>query len=317
MSNKNDAAIPLGSGVKTETETQEITKSTDQENSEIIDTPKEKNTKGKKAKKRKRINPAVIVVTLVLILVFVAAATVAGLFVMATTDDMPEAPDVSADMSSIIKDSAVEMISDKKITLSSDEINYLFGVLVDNSEEKLSGNGIEINDLFVVMNNDNATVYCRAVYKGVTWPIRATLEISYDDPYILVGFSSASIGKLDLPVDILMDFVSASLESGDISIHNGFIYYDTTTFNEKLSSIAIETLGLTSSDLESDDSDVDDEESSALVQWFKNIFNKISNTIKNWTAGIVSDFIDEIQFDDVKILDNNLVIEVSFESKSD
>lgn len=268
---------------------------------------------GKTDKPKKKVNAVTVVILAVAALLIVSAASIGILFSLATTDTMPKAPLVTADMSTVIKDSAVEMLNDQKITFTSDEVNLFLKTLAEKSADKLESNGVRIKDLFVVIADDKATLYCRATYKGITWPIKAVANISYDDPYVVVGFSSAYVGKLELSTDKLMGYVEKNLNSNDISIHNGFIYYDTTTFNDKLSDMTLEALGLTAEDIDPDANDSSDgEEEFFLSKWWNNFIKGISDSLKNWAAGVVSDFIHEINFDDVKIINNEIVINVSF-----
>ena len=266
-------------------------------------------------KNKKKLSPAVIAISAAAALLVVLVVSLGVLFALATSDTMPKAPLVSTDMSTLIKDSAIEMIKDKKITFTSDEVNLCLKTLVEKSSETLEKNGIRVKDLFVVINNDKATIYCRAVYKGITWPIRAVADINYDDPYIVVGFSSASIGKLELPTNLLMEYVGDNIAVTDISVHNGFIYYDTTTFNDKLSDMTLNALGLKPSDIESgnEDGNSNDDGSFSWSKWWQNFIGGISDTFKDWAAKIISDFIHDISFKDIKIIDNEIILEVAFD----
>ncbi|MGN0473704.1 MAG: hypothetical protein ACI4IJ_01310 [Acutalibacteraceae bacterium] len=266
-------------------------------------------------KNNKKLSPAVIAISAAAALLVVLVVSLGVLFALATSDTMPKAPLVSTDMSTLIKDSAIEMIKDKKITFTSDEVNLCLKTLVEKSSETLEKNGIRVKDLFVVINNDKATIYCRAVYKGITWPIRAVADINYDDPYIVVGFSSASIGKLELPTNLLMEYVGDNIAVTDISVHNGFIYYDTTTFNDKLSDMTLNAFGLKPSDIESgnEDGNSNDDGSFSWSKWWQNFIGGISDTFKDWAAKIISDFIHDISFKDIKIIDNEIILEVAFD----
>lgn len=269
---------------------------------------------------KKKLSPAVIAISAAAALIVVLLVSLGVLFALATSDTMPKAPLVSTDMPTLIKDSAIEMVKDKKITFTSDEVNLCLKTLVEKSSETLEKNGIRVKDLFVVINNDKATIYCRAVYKGITWPVRAVADIHYDDPYIVVGFSSASIGKLDLPTDLLMEYVGDNIAVTDISVHNGFIYYDTTTFNDKLSDMTLDALGLKPSDIESgnEGGGSNEDGSFSWSKWWQNFIGGISDTFKDWAAKIISDFIHNISFKDIKIIDNEIILEVAFdEEKSD
>lgn len=297
---KNDA-IPMG-GSKSDG-TKVITQKSDDALTAKNDKPK------------KKVNAAAIAILSVTALLIVSVVSLVILFALATTDTMPKAPLVTTDMPTVIKDSAIEMLKEKKITFTSDEVNLLLKTLTEKSSDKLEKNGIRIKDLFVVITDDKATFYCRALYKGVTWPIKAVANISYDAPYIVVGFSSANVGKLEIPTDKLVDYVGGSINSKDISVHNGFIYYDTTTFNDTLSDMTLETLGLTVEDIEKEN-DASPNEGFSLGKWWNNFIKGISDSFKNWAARVVSDFIHDIYFDDVKIIDNQIVINVSFEEQN-
>lgn len=265
-------------------------------------------------KKKKKVSPVAIAISAVAALLVILGISAGVLFALATSDTMPNAPVVTTDMSTLIKDSAMEMLQDKKISFTSDEVNLCLKTLVENSSETLEKNGVKVKDLFVVINNDKATIYCRAVYKGITWPIRAVADVHYDDPYIVIGFSSASIGKLELPTDLLMEYVGKNVAVEDISVHNGFIYYDTTTFNDKLSDLTLNALGLTPSDINSDSEEENssDDEGFSWSKWWNNFIGGIADTFKDWAAKLISDFIHDINFKDIKILDNQIVLEVTF-----
>lgn len=257
-------------------------------------------------------NHAVVFVILGLFALLVAAAVAAGvLFMFATTDTMPKAPEITTDMSTVVKDSALEMIKDKKISFNSDEINLFLETLVNNSSEKLAENGIQVNDLFAVVANDKVTLYCRMNYKGITWPIKAVADLSYDDPYIVIGIKSANIGKLDLPTDMVIDFFGKYYVSDNITMHNGFIYYDTTDFNDQLSDVALSALGLTVEEKQDDAGDED--QGFSIKKWWNNLVGKVKSSVKNWAAKVVDDFIHDIEFQDVKVIDNEVVINVTFQ----
>lgn len=260
-------------------------------------------------------NHAVVFVILGIAALLIATAVALGvLFVFATTDTMPKAPEITTDMSTVVKESALEMIKDKKISFNSDEINLFLKTLADKSEDKLAENGMQINDLFAVVSNDKATIYCRMNYKGVTWPIKVIADVSYDDPYIVISLHSANLGKLDLPEERIMNYFSKVVDIDNISIHNNFIYYDTTDFNDQISEVALSELGLTVEEVQDD---TEENQGFSLKKWWNNFTKGISNSVKGWAANIVSDFIHDIKFEDVKIIDNELVIKVTFEEDSE
>lgn len=304
MADKKDEAIPMG-GTTADGASVAV-----KSESQILPAPESGGSPKKK-------NHAIVFVILGIAALLIAAAVALGtLFVFATTDTMPKAPQITADMSTVIKDSALEMIKDKKITFNSDEINLFLKTLAEKSHDKLAENGMQLNDLFAVVNNDKATIYCRMNYKGVTWPIKATADVSYDDPYIVISLHSASLGKIDLPEKRIMDYFSKIVNIDNISIHNNFIYYDTTDFNDKISQVALTELGLTVEDVKGDSKEDDDSKGFSIKKWWDNLVKGVSDSFKNWAANIVSDFIHDINFQDVKIIDNELVIKVTFNEKA-
>ncbi len=260
----------------------------------------------------KKNNAIVFVILGLAALLFVCAIGAGVLFLFATTDTMPKAPEVTTDMNTVIKDSALEMLSDKKISLNSDEINLFLQMLVEKSSEKLAENGVQINDFFSVVANDKITFYCRLNYKGVTWPVKAVADVRYDDPYIIIGLKNANLGKLDLPPEMVLDFFGKYYVSDNITMRNGFIYYDTTDFNDQISAVALSSLGLTP---DSAKTDTDDGENKgfSIKRWWKNLVGSVSNSVKNWAAKVVSDFIHNVKFQDVKVIDNQLVISVTYD----
>lgn len=285
------------------------------ENDTLVKSQSEANTPVNPQKKNGANTVAIIICALAAIVV-IAAVALGVLFFMATSDDMPKAPEITTDMSTIVKDSAVEMIKDKKISFTSDKVNMMFKTVVEKSADKMAENGVTIDDLFTVINNDKAVIYCRARYKGVKWPIRAVATLSYDDPNILIGFSSAQLGKLSLPTETLMDYIGKNISVEDVSIHNSCIYYDTTTFNDKLSEMTLKSLGISEEDLrkEQEQNEKNNEENKgegfSIGKWWSNLVNNITHSVKDWAAGLVSDFIHDIHFQDVKIIDNEIVITV-------
>lgn len=238
-----------------------------------------------------------------LILFLVVAAVVGGgvLLFLGTRDEMPKAPEVKAEMSDVIIDSAMELISDKRITFNSDEVNLFLNTLVEKSAEKTSEYGVEIDDLFSVVANDKATFYCRLRYKGFSWPIRASAKMSYDDPYIVISLESAYVGNISIPSELIVKYFEKFVVSDNISVHNGMIYYDTTEFNDKIAEVTIKQLGL-----EVDKSNQED----------KSWWQSVKDWFKEKTAGIVSDMIHNIQLENVTIIDNEIVIQVTYDKEA-
>ena len=261
---------------------------------------------------QKKGNPVVVVILGLAALLLVLLLGGGVLFLFATTDTMPKAPEVTADLGSILKDSAKEMIADKKISLNSDELNFVLKTLVEKSSEKLEADGIQVNDLFCVVANDKITFYCRLNYKGVTWPVKAIADVSYDEPNIIIGLRNANLGKLDLPSDTVLDFFGKYYVSDNITMRNGFIYYDTTDFNDRISEVAISNLGLNTDGTKTETDTKDDNKGFSLKKWWNKIVSKVSDSVKNWAAKVVSDFIHDVEFKDVKVIDNELVISVTY-----
>ena len=203
---------------------------------------------------------------LILFLLIVCIIGAGILYFLATRDEMPTAPEVKSEMSDVIVDSALEMISDKQISFNSDEVNLFLKTLVEKSAEKTAEHGIEVDDLFSVVANDKITLYCRLRYKGFSLPIRAVAKLSYDDPYIVIS--------------------------------HGMIYYDTSEFNDKITEVTIKQLGL---------------EVDKTNQEEKSWWQSVKDWFKEKTAGIVSDMIHNVKFKNVTIIDNNIVISLSYE----
>lgn len=235
---------------------------------------------------------------LILFLLIVCIIGAGILYFLATRDEMPTAPEVKSEMSDVIVDSALEMISDKQISFNSDEVNLFLKTLVEKSAEKTAEHGIEVDDLFSVVANDKITLYCRLRYKGFSLPIRAVAKLSYDDPYIVISLESAYIGKVSLPSDILVKYFGENVVSDNISIYNGMIYYDTSEFNDKITEVTIKQLGL---------------EVDKTNQEEKSWWQSVKDWFKEKTAGIVSDMIHNVKFKNVTIIDNNIVISLSYE----
>ena len=261
---------------------------------------------------------------LLLFLIVVVVIGAGVVLFLATRDEMPSAPEVKSEMSDVIVDSALQLLSEKEISFNSDEVNLFLQVLneksaektaehgieisdlfsVEKSAEKTAEHGIEISDLFSVIANDKATIYCRAKYKGITWPIRAVAKLSFDDPYIIISLESAYVGSLSLPSEMLVTYFGKYAVSDNISIYNGMIYYDTTEFNDKISEVTIKQLGLEVDEIK----DNEDENKNAIEHWW----NGVKDWFKNWAAGIVSDMIHDVKFKNVTIIDNEIVISVSY-----
>jgi len=241
---------------------------------------------------------------LLLFLIVVVVIGAGVVLFLATRDEMPSAPEVKSEMSDVIVDSALQLLSEKEISFNSDEVNLFLQVLNEKSAEKTAEHGIEISDLFSVIANDKATIYCRAKYKGITWPIRAVAKLSFDDPYIIISLESAYVGSLSLPSEMLVTYFGKYAVSDNISIYNGMIYYDTTEFNDKISEVTIKQLGLEVDEIK----DNEDENKNAIEHWW----NGVKDWFKNWAAGIVSDMIHDVKFKNVTIIDNEIVISVSY-----
>lgn len=267
----------------------------------------------------KKKNKAIVWIILFLFALLVMAAVGLGVaFLFATSDTMPKAPEITGNMQTVVKDSAVEMIKDKKIRLNSNDINIFLEKILNSAEGKLAEEGIQINDLFAVVSNDKATLYCRANYKGITWPIKATADVSYDNPYIVVNLSSAWIGKIQLPHGFILDRLDGKINADNVSFHNGMIYFDTTDFNDQISDLALSELGLSNDDIGDGSSQTEDENQGfSIKRWFGNLVNGVKNKVKNWAAQKVSSVIHDVKFEDVKVIDDELVITVTFDQKAE
>ena len=219
------------------------------------------------------------------------------LFFRATRDEMPSAPEIKTDMKTVAVDSAMEALKEKEIRLNSDEINLFLDTIKEKSAEKAAEHGVEIVDLFSVIAGDKATFYSRIKYKGITWPVKAVAKVSFDDPNILISIEKANIGSLDLPTKKIVEFVGNYIVNDNLSVMNGMIYYDTTEFNDQITEVTIKQLGL--------EVDKSDEE-------HKGWWDKVKDWFKEKTANIVSDIIHDLKFKNVTVIDNELVITVTY-----
>ena len=241
-----------------------------------------------------------IVRTLGAMIIFLLVIAVIGgaiLFFLATRDEMPSAPEIKTDMKTVATDSAWEAIKNKEIRLNSDEINLFLSTVKEKSAEKAAEHGIEIIDLFSVIAGDKATIYSRIKYKGITWPVKVVAKLGFDDPNIIISVDKAYIGKVDLPSEKIINFVGNYIVNDNISVYNGMIYYDTTEFNDQITEVTIKQLGL-----EVDDSNPDE----------KSWWQKVKDWFKEKTANFVSDVIHDLKFKNVTIIDNEIVITVTY-----
>ncbi len=249
--------------------------------------------------------------TLGALLIFLLVVSVIGgvvLLFLATRDEMPTAPEIKSDITTIAVDSALDALKDQEIRLNSDELNLFLNMVKEKSADKTAEHGVEIIDLFTVVASDKATIYSRIKYKGITWPVRAVAKLSFDDPYIIVSMEKAYLGSLNLPSEKIIEFVGKYIVNDNISVHNGMIYYDTTEFNDKITEVTIKQLGL-----EVDEREVqDDQDKNAIEKWWNNFVDGITGWFKNWAAGLVSDIIHDLKFKNVTIIDNEVVIQVSY-----
>lgn len=241
-----------------------------------------------------------IVRTLGAMIIFLLVIAVIGgaiLFFLATRDEMPSAPEIKTDMKTVATDSAWEAIKNKEIRLNSDEINLFLSTVKEKSAEKAAEHGIEIIDLFSVIAGDKATIYSRIKYKGITWPVKVVAKLGFDDPNIIISVDKAYIGKVDIPSEKIINFVGNYIVNDNISVYNGMIYYDTTEFNDQITEVTIKQLGL-----EVDDSNPDE----------KSWWQKVKDWFKEKTANFVSDVIHDLKFKNVTIIDNEIVITVTY-----
>ena len=234
------------------------------------------------------------------LIIFLLVVVVIGgaiLFVLATRDELPSAPEIKTVMKTVATDSAWEAIREREIRLNSDEINLFLSTVKEKSAEKAAEHGVEIIDLFSVIAGDKATIYARIKYKGITWPAKVIVKLGYDDPNIIISVDKAYLGKLDLPSESIMKFVGDNIENDNISVYNGMIYYDTTEFNDQIAEVTIKQLGL-----EVDESNPEE----------KSWWQKVKDWFKEKTATIVSDMIHDLKFKNITIVDNEIVITVSY-----
>ena len=248
------------------------------------------------------------------LIIFLLVITVIGgivLFFFSTRDEMPSAPEIRTDMKTVAVDSAIEALKDHEIRLNSDEVNMFLETVKVKSAEKTAEHGIEIIDLFSVIASDRATIYARIKYKGITWPVRAVARLSYDDPYIIISMEKSYLGSLPLPSEKIIEFVGKYIVYDSISVHNGMIYYDTTDFNDKITEVTIKQLNLEVDEKKENN----DEDKNSVEKWWDNLVDGITGWFKNWAAGVVSDIIHDLKFKNVTIIDNEIVITVSYAEK--
>ena len=75
------------------------------------------------------------------LIIFLLVVVVIGgaiLFVLATRDELPSAPEIKTDMKTVATDSAWEAIREREIRLNSDEINLFLSTVKEKSAEKMA-----------------------------------------------------------------------------------------------------------------------------------------------------------------------------------
>lgn len=184
------------------------------------------------------------IIGIILVLALALVGTGCGLFVCATADEMPDAPEVTElDTTAFILDAVKEIITQNTITLTPETINEILARVTE--QVNASTDILRIDDFFCEMENSMGTLYARVYIdtievKGITVkidrvvPVQADFNVSFDDETkeIIAQVGQINCGKLNIP-DLIVHSVLAKVSlPKDVSIdENGCIRYDTTTLD--------------------------------------------------------------------------------------
>lgn len=239
-----------------------------------------------KKKKGKRIFLKIIsgifgVILLLLILLGVA-------FGLATIDDMPAAPTEYTSMSDVLTKAVTGLLSDtSRIEMNSTDLNGILKEVQPTLEKTLNEYDMSLSEAFIVMADSKATLYARVKYKNITLPVRATISLRFNEPsYAIIDIQKVSVGKLNIP-DSLITSVLANVDlPEDVTLKGDFIYYDTSSINTMLLDAIRENETLTKTE--------------DFLNKFLGFFG----------GGFSFEDTIDISFNDISVIDNQLVISV-------
>lgn len=183
-------------------------------------------------KKRNKVLKGIIITLVVIILLVVLAA--GALFFLIVYDDMPSAPTDVPTTSEVVTGTISDfMTDDGRMTFSTLEVNGIYKK-IEPALQAAVADYATINESFIVLSDNKATYYARVNYKGVTLPIRISILINYEDPYITVTLDKAKVGQFTIP-EKLITAVLANVELPEgisFDANNAKFSYDTTALND-------------------------------------------------------------------------------------
>ncbi len=157
-------------------------------------------------KKRGKVLKGIVIAFVSLIMLIVLTAGI--LFFLLIYDDMPKAPTEIPSTSTVIYNTVVEFATDSgRMQFSTSEINGIYAKLKPTLESAVKSFGAELTESFVLISDNKLTFYARLKFKGITFPVRITLKVHYEDPYACVVLDKITVGKFEVPTSIVSAFL--------------------------------------------------------------------------------------------------------------
>lgn len=157
-------------------------------------------------KKRGKVLKGIIIAFVSLIMLVVIAAGI--LFFLLIYDDMPKAPTEIPSTGTVVYNTVVEFATDSgRMQFSTSELNGIYAKIKPTLESAVASFGAELRESFVLVSDNKLTFYARLYYKGITFPVRIILNVHYEDPYACVVINKITVGKFEVPTEIVASFL--------------------------------------------------------------------------------------------------------------
>ncbi len=183
-------------------------------------------------KKRGKVLKGIVITLISIILLLALAAGV--LFFLLIYDDMPNAPTDVPSTETVVYNTVMEFITDEgRMQFDTSEINGIYQKIKPTLESAVASYGAELTESFVVISNNQLTCYARVRFKGITLPARIVLTAHYDDPYACVVLNRITIGKFEVPTEIVASLLGnvSYPENVAFNAENAEFSYNTDALN--------------------------------------------------------------------------------------
>lgn len=244
-------------------------------------------------KKKMALPLKIVIIVLAVVIGLALILGIAGLVVInrATTDNMPENTTTPSDMTVFIAESALEILSQDKITVTGGDMDLVLSKVMESANNSLPED-YQISELFCVLAEDKGTIYARIAVKKVTLggitlnldtvlPVSAHFDVSMQDANLVLNLEEIKCGEITIPNSIIKAATSSVTLPEGIAMQGTEIYYDISGLDAKLDA--------------------------AITDAIK---NSVGDSLGGLLSGLVSDATD-VQLQSADIVGDELIIEGS------